>query len=88
MADHDAEDRATLDREGIKTRPAHKAVRPGIEAVSHRFASRARGRRILIHRGACATHLTLRWLRRISPSTSSRSCCNTSSTPTAKDGTR
>ncbi len=43
VADHDAEDRATLDREGIKTRPAHKAVRPGIEAVSRRFASRTRG---------------------------------------------
>lgn len=52
VADHDAEDRATLDREGVKTRPAHKAVRPGIEAVARRFSSRARGRRILIHRGS------------------------------------
>lgn len=52
VADHDAEDRATMEREGIKTRPAHKAVRPGIEAVARRFASRARGRRILIHRGS------------------------------------
>lgn len=31
VADHDAEDRATLEREGIKTRPAYKAVRPGPE---------------------------------------------------------
>ena len=52
VADHDAEDRATLEREGIKTRPAHKAVRPGLEAVSRRFASRTKGRRILIHRGS------------------------------------
>ncbi len=52
VADHDAEDRATLEREGIKTRPAHKAVRPGLEAVSRRFASRTRGRRILIHRNS------------------------------------
>lgn len=52
VADHDAEDRATLEREGLRTRPAHKSVRPGLEAVSKRFASRARGRRILIHRGS------------------------------------
>ena len=52
IADHDAEDRATLEREGLRTRPAHKSVRPGLEAVSKRFVSRARGRRILIHRGS------------------------------------
>jgi hypothetical protein len=37
VADHDAEDRATLDACGIPTLPAHKAVKPGIEAVQKRL---------------------------------------------------
>jgi PBSX family phage terminase large subunit len=37
VADHDAEDRATLARGGIGTKPAHKAVTPGIQAVEDRL---------------------------------------------------
>lgn len=37
VADHDAEDRATLERHGIVTVAAHKAVTPGIEAVQSRL---------------------------------------------------
>lgn len=37
VADHDAEDRATLDDCGIRTLPAQKAVKPGIEAVQKRL---------------------------------------------------
>lgn len=37
IADHDAEDRATLERHGIKTIAAHKAVSPGVEAVQSRL---------------------------------------------------
>lgn len=37
VSDHDAEDRATLDRYGIATRPATKAVSPGIQAVEKRL---------------------------------------------------
>jgi len=37
VADHDAEDRATLDRAGIGTSSAKKAVRPGIDAVTDRL---------------------------------------------------
>lgn len=39
FADHDAEDRATLEAEGIVTDPAEKAVRPGIEAVCRRLSA-------------------------------------------------
>lgn len=37
ISDHDAEDRATLDKEGIVTDPACKAIRPGIEATQARI---------------------------------------------------
>jgi phage terminase large subunit len=37
IADHDAEDRATLERHGVKTRRAWKSITPGIEAVSARL---------------------------------------------------
>jgi hypothetical protein len=37
IADHDAEDRATLARHGIQTEPAEKAITPGIEAVQARL---------------------------------------------------
>jgi phage terminase large subunit len=38
VTDHDAEDRATLERElGIKTTPAYKSVKDGIEAVMQRY---------------------------------------------------
>jgi PBSX family phage terminase large subunit len=38
LADHDAEDRATLHYFGIYTLPAHKEVSPGIQAVQARLA--------------------------------------------------
>lgn len=38
VADHDAEDRATLQASNIHTMPAHKAVTPGIQAVQERLA--------------------------------------------------
>jgi len=37
IADHDAEDRATLERHGVPTRPAYKAIEPGIQAVTNRL---------------------------------------------------
>ena len=37
IADHDAEDRATMERCGIRTLAAYKAVKPGIEAVETRL---------------------------------------------------
>lgn len=37
IADHDAEDRATLHKHGIKTKPAFKSVKLGIEAVQTRI---------------------------------------------------
>jgi len=37
VADHDAEDRATLERSGIRSTPARKAVTPGIQAVEARI---------------------------------------------------
>jgi len=44
VADHDAEDRATLDAAGIRSFPAHKAVKPGIEAVQKRLRKQADGK--------------------------------------------
>lgn len=44
ICDHDAEDRATLERHlGLKTRPAIKAIRPGIQAVQARLRPAATG---------------------------------------------
>jgi PBSX family phage terminase large subunit len=37
ICDHDAEDRATLERAGIRTKPATKDVRMGIQAVQERL---------------------------------------------------
>lgn len=45
ICDHDAEDRATLERHiGFSTLPAHKAVKPGIEAVQARLRAAADGK--------------------------------------------
>lgn len=53
VADHDAEDRATLDRHGISTVPAHKAITPGIEAVQARLRAAGDGKpRLFILRDA------------------------------------
>jgi len=52
VADHDAEDRATLDAAGIRTYPAHKMVKPGIEAVQKRLRKEKDGRpRLFIMKG-------------------------------------
>lgn len=53
-ADHDAEDRATLERKlGLSTRPAHKSVSDGIQAVQSRLKVQPDGRpRLFIRRGA------------------------------------
>jgi PBSX family phage terminase large subunit len=53
VADHDAEDRATLERYGIFSQPALKSIRAGVDAVSGRLRVDERGRPGLqIMRGA------------------------------------
>ena len=53
VADHDAEDRATLQRHGVTTIPAQKEVSPGIQAVQARQKKQGNGRsRLFIVRGA------------------------------------
>lgn len=44
VADHDAEDRATLDEANIGTMPAKKQVRPGIDAMTERLRVQDDGR--------------------------------------------
>jgi len=44
VADHDAEDRATLDRHGIPTIPAQKAISVGLQAVSARLRKAGDGK--------------------------------------------
>ncbi|MDX3643242.1 phage terminase large subunit [Streptomyces sp. MB09-02B] len=53
-ADHDAEDRATLERKlGLSTTAAHKSVSDGIQAVQSRLKVQSDGRpRLFIRRGA------------------------------------
>lgn len=56
VADHDAEDRATLDRYGIATAPAFKDVTVGIQAVANRLRKTGDGRpRLYVVRGACVS---------------------------------
>jgi phage terminase large subunit len=56
VSDHDAEDRATLEREGISTTAAHKAISPGIEAVAARLRKAGDGKpRLFIFRD-CLMH--------------------------------
>jgi PBSX family phage terminase large subunit len=53
IADHDAEDRATMERHGVTTIPAKKDVSPGIQAVKARLAKQADGKpRLYLVRGA------------------------------------
>jgi PBSX family phage terminase large subunit len=53
VADHDAEDRATLDKHGIHTIAANKAITPGIQAVQSRIRPAGDGRpRLFFLRGA------------------------------------
>lgn len=52
IADHDAEDRATLSASGIDTIAAHKAVVPGLQAVTARLVPAADGKpRLFVLRG-------------------------------------
>jgi PBSX family phage terminase large subunit len=53
VADHDAEDRATLGRRGVHTTPARKAITPGIQAVQARIRPAGDGRpRLFVLKGA------------------------------------
>ncbi len=53
VADHDAEDRATLERHGVPTRKAFKAIDVGIQAVKARLRKAADGRpRLFVFRNA------------------------------------
>jgi phage terminase large subunit len=56
LSDHDAEDRATLERHlGLSTKPAHKSVSDGIQAVQSRLKVQPDGKpRLFIRRGAVA----------------------------------
>ena len=56
ICDHDAEDRATLERHlGLMTIPAHKNVSAGIQAVASRFKAAGDGKpRIMIQRDSLA----------------------------------
>ena len=47
ITDHDAEGRATLERYGLMTQPAHKAVTAGIQAVANRLRAADDGRQRL-----------------------------------------
>jgi len=50
ICDHDAEDRATLERHlGMRTMPAHKSVRDGIQATAARYRSAGDGKPRLMH---------------------------------------
>lgn len=44
LSDHDAEDRATLNRAGVKTQRAYKSVSPGIQACTERLRMGADGK--------------------------------------------
>jgi phage terminase large subunit len=44
ICDHDAEDRATLERHGISTTTAHKALEPGIQNIQSRLRKAGDGR--------------------------------------------
>ena len=44
VCDHDAEDRATLQEQGISNLPAQKAIRPGIDAVMERLKLQGDGK--------------------------------------------
>ena len=53
VADHDAEDRATLEENGIYTIPADKEISPGIQAVQERMKLAGDGKpRLMLMRGA------------------------------------
>lgn len=53
VSDHDAEDRATLERYGVHTKPAQKDISPGIQAVQQRLRRAGDGKpRLYLMRGA------------------------------------
>lgn len=52
IADHDAEDRATMEAHGLRTTPAHKAISPGIQALQARLRPAGDGKpRLFVLRG-------------------------------------
>lgn len=53
IADHDAEDRATLERHGVSTIPAKKEISPGIQAVKARLSLAVDGKPRLFIFKAC-----------------------------------
>lgn len=58
VADHDAEDRATLNRHGIPTLPARKSIRQGIDAVKARLRKQRDGRPRLFILRECVSTIT------------------------------
>jgi phage terminase large subunit len=59
LADHDAEDRATLFENGLSTIPATKDIATGIQAVQERLKVQADGKpRLYICEGACVEYDT------------------------------
>lgn len=53
VADHDAEDRATLHKYGVITSPAKKSISPGLQAVEKRLTKAGDGKpRLFVMRGA------------------------------------
>lgn len=57
IADHDAEDRATLHENGLKTRPAKKDITTGIQAVQERLKVQADGKpRLYVVEDACTEY--------------------------------
>jgi hypothetical protein len=69
VADHDAEDRATLLENGIATIAARKDVNPGIEAVQERLKAAGDGRRRLYVFRDCLVE------RDLSLAEAKRPCC-------------
>lgn len=52
IADHDAEDRATMEAHGLRTEPAKKAISPGIQAMQARLRRAGDGKpRLFVLRG-------------------------------------
>lgn len=53
VADHDAEDRATMNRHGVLTKGAYKSIKQGIDAVTDRIRRAGDGRRRLFVLRGC-----------------------------------
>lgn len=66
VADHDAEDRATMHKHGVRTMPAKKDISPGIQAVQARLrkAGDGRPRLFLLRDALVSTDRTLESVRK------------------------